>query len=244
MGIADSEMYKNLEGLFRKYKDFAFRIISNIPYGAVPAWKAFADGKVEEALKEDRGVLQSLKDFYVITVLKCIGSIIGFWYLFAIIGALFGGIVMILVTLAAAIDPVLTIEIIAAIAVLMLLAPAIMLLLQGLLVHALSKIAGGAGSFRQTLSVIVTGAGAGLILMVPMYAAYALIVGFFISPLAYAVYIFILYLQYKGIMHVHKLSPKRAAAVVLGSIAIVLLIYSVFVFVLEIIRFALESIGG
>lgn len=238
MGIADSELYKDLKGLFRKYKDFAFKYASQVPYGPVKGWMSFADGKVEEALEEDRSVWQSLKDFYAITIVRCIASIMGYWYIALVFGALFGWIAMGGITLGLMIDPVLTLAVVLAIILIMLISPAVMLLLQGLVVHALAKIAGGKGSFIQTLSVIVLGAGAAFVLMVPMYIAYALIVGFFISPLSYAIYIFVLYLQYRGIRHVHKLSRERAAAVVIGSIAVALGIYMLFLVILNVIRLA------
>lgn len=237
MGISDSELYKNLNELFGKYKEFAFKGISQIPYSAVPVWKDFTDGKVEEALKEDKGIWDNIKDYYVITIISTIASIIAFWYITFLVGGMFLAAMGFLVLFAAMLDPVITIAVAVAVLILLLISPAILLLLQTLLVHVLAKIAGGIGKYRQTLSVSVLTSGAGLILMIPMYLAYALIIGLFISPLSYAITIFMLYLQYKGIKHVHKLSPKRAAAVVIGSAAIMFLLSIAIVLVVNIIRF-------
>ncbi|MCI0503549.1 YIP1 family protein [Candidatus Micrarchaeota archaeon] len=219
-GIKDSEAYKGLQDLFGKYKKFSFDGISQIPYGSVPAWIAFSDGRVEEALKEKRGLWQSVRDSYTLGLLGIVLSLVAFWY-FALI---FGGILLSIGALVGIwglmMDAALTIGIIAALILVMLIGPGVFLLARGAFYHLIMKLFRGKGSYADTVSVIVFTTAANLVLMIPLYIAYALVVGFILGPLAYVVIIYCIYLQYRGMMHAHAMSSKDAAVATVAAIVL------------------------
>gem|GEM_PF-6758599 len=72
-------MFGEVQELFRKYKEFAFNLIMRVPYGSVPAWIKFGDGRVEEAFEKERGIKRNIVDTYVITVLNCLLYLIEMW---------------------------------------------------------------------------------------------------------------------------------------------------------------------
>jgi hypothetical protein len=223
-----SEAAKDLTDLFRKYKDFAFKCISQVPYGPVKGWISFADGDIGKPLDEDRGILRNLKEYYVISVLSLLAGLMAFWYIALPLIAVMGSAIAMLTVFGFALDGGTTLMSVLGIALVIILAivaaflilPAAFLLARGALFHILTKLAGGTGSYSRTLSILVLGSGATLALMVPMYLAYAFIFGWFISPLAYAVTLYVIYLEYRGFRHAHGLSAKRAAAVVIGGFII------------------------
>jgi len=216
--ITDSEGYRSLLKLFGEYKKFAFEKMSLVPYGSVPAWIAFSDGRVEDALKEKRSIGRSLKDTYVLYALGLVFAFIAFWY----IAAIFGVMILSLGTIIAAIglltDPLLALGWILAILIAMLALPAVFLLLRGAYYHIIMKLFGGKGSYSDTVSVLVLSSGANIVLMVPLYIAYALIIGFFLGFLTYAVMIYVLYLQYRGMKQVHGMTSKNAMIATVGAI--------------------------
>ncbi len=224
-GVSDSEAVQSLMVLFGKYKKFCFDAISNIPYRSVPAWIAFADGRTEEALKEKRGVWQNVLDNYVLYALATLLSIIAFWYVSIFMIGIFGTMGAFVIALGIFASPLITIAAVIGFVLALLLLPVVFLLLRGAFYHVIAKFAGGSGSYSDTLSIHVMTAAASTILMIPIYLAYAVIIGFIISPLAYAVMIYALYLEYKGFRVAHALSPKRAAAVVIGAVIIEFALY-------------------
>ncbi|MFH0884677.1 MAG: YIP1 family protein [Candidatus Micrarchaeota archaeon] len=239
--ITDSEGYKSLLVLFGQYKKFAFDKISLIPYSSVPVWIAFSDGKVEEALKEKRGIRQSLKDTYALYVLGLFFSILAFWYIALFLGGIMLSAGALVTALGLLLNPVLTLAVIAGILVAALLLPGIFLLLRGAYYHIVMKVFGGKGSYSETVSVLVLTSGAHLVLMVPLYIAYAIIIGFILGPLAYAVIIYSLYLEYRGMKLVHGMTSKNAAIATAGAVLLEIGIYVglYFAFYIGIMAFSL-----
>ena len=213
-----SETAGKLMDLFDKYKSFCFAAISKVPYKPVRGWIAFADGRVDDALDEKRGVWESIKQQYVLCILTILAMVVAYWYVSLFLGAILAGITVFLTGLGIIANPTLTIAIVAALAIAIIIAPAVILILSAFAYHVIAKVLGGKGSYGQTMSVLVVGSAANLIFMIPLYIAYAFVIGFLISPLAYAVLLFSLYLEYKGIKSVHKLSSKRSAAVIICGI--------------------------
>ncbi len=210
--VKGSEVFTKLTALFVRFKKFHFDIASKIPYSSMQEWIAFADGKVEQTLSRERGIGKNIKDMYVIAILSLLLSIAGLWYIWVIVGMVFGGIGLFLSML----EPAL-LTILIALMGLALIMPALLILFQTLLYHILAKIAGGKGSYAQTMTVIVFQSAANLILSIGLMLLYAVFVGFLISPLSYAIMIYSMYLMYKGFRHVHRLSKNRAIAVVVGG---------------------------
>jgi hypothetical protein len=224
--ITDSEGYKSLAELAGKYKKFAFDKISLVPYGSVPAWIAFSDGRVEDALKEKRSIRQSLKDTYVLYVLGLLFSILAFWYIAAIFGVMMLGLGTLVAALGLITNPVLTAGVVLAVLLVALIYPTVFLLLRGAYYHIIMKVFGGKGSYSETVSVLVLTSGAHIVLMVPLYIAYAIIIGFFLGPLTYAVIIYCIYLQYRGMKHAHGMTSKNAKIATIGAILLEIGLYA------------------
>jgi hypothetical protein len=55
--------------------------------------------------------------------------------------------------------------------------------------------------------------------------AYAVIIGFILGPLAYAIIFYTIYLQYRGMRHVHGMAPKDAALATIGAFILEIGIY-------------------
>ena len=239
--ITDSEGYKSLLELAGKYKKFAFEKISLIPYGSVPAWIAFSDARVEDALKEKRSIRQSMKDQYVLYVLGAFFSILAFWYIALFVGGILLSMGALVAALGLVTNPVFTIGIILTILMALLVLPAVFLLLRGAYYHVIMKLFGGKGSYADTVSVLVLCAGANIVLMVPLYIAYALIIGFFLGFLGYLVVIYTLYLQYRGMKHVHGMTSKNAAIATVGAVLLEIGLYMglYFAFYIGMMAFAL-----
>jgi len=215
--ITESEGYRSLAELAGKYKKFAFDKISLIPYGSVPAWIAFSDGRVEEALKERRSIRQSLKDTYALYIIGLFFSILAFWYIALLLGAMMLSLGALVAALGLLTNPVLTLAAVAGILLAVLVLPGLFMLLRGAYYHIIMKVLGGKGSYSDTVSVLVLSSGANLVLMVPLYIAYAIIIGFILGPLAYAVIIYALYLQYRGMKQAHDMTSKNAAIATIGG---------------------------
>jgi hypothetical protein len=209
--IKDSEAYSGLHELFLKYKKFSFDVLAKVPYSQVPAWIAFSDGRVEEALKEKRGIAESIKDAYALTALGIIASLIGFWYMWLFFGAIMLFLLGILGFVGILASPLWTIAVFAALIICILVWPGAVNLARAAFYHIVMKLFGGKGSYSDTLRVMVLSTAAHLALMIPIFAAYAVIVGFILGPLAYVITIYALYLQYRGMKHVHGMEPKYAA---------------------------------
>lgn len=216
--ITESEGYTGLAELFGKYKKFAFDKISLVPYGSIPSWIAFADDRVEDALREKRGVWQNVKDFYAIFILGKVFALIAFWHVFLLLGGLLITAIAFLGAFGLLLNPALTIAVAAGLLALIILYPGVSLLLRSVYFHIIMKLLGAKGSFSDTMSVIVMMSGSAIVLMVPMCIAYAIIVGFLFSPLTSAISIYSAYLMYKGMLHVHSMAPKNAAIAVVGGI--------------------------
>jgi hypothetical protein len=210
-GFKDSEAYAGLLELAGKYKKFAFDIFQKVPYHRVGVWIAFAEGRVEDALKDRRSVAQNIKDTYVLTVLSYIASFVSAWYMWALIGALLlllGGVIGIAGLMT---NPVMTIAVAAALILFLIISPAIAAIAHAVFYHIVMKVFGAKGSFSDTLTVLVLASGAHIALAIPIYIANALIVGLLISPLAYVVIAYVIYLTYRGMKHVHGMEAKNAA---------------------------------
>jgi len=209
--IKDSEAYSGLHDLFLKYKKFSFDVLAKVPYSQVPAWIAFSDGRVEEALKEKRGVVESLKDAYALSILGILASLVAFWYMWLFVGAVMLFLLGILGFVGMLLNPLWTIAAIAALIIGALIWPGAVNLARAAFYHIVMKLFGGKGSYSDTLRVMVLSSAGHLALMIPIFAAYAVIVGFILGPLAYVITIYVLYLQYRGMKHVHGMEPKNAA---------------------------------
>ncbi|MBU0527476.1 YIP1 family protein [Candidatus Micrarchaeota archaeon] len=234
--VKESEGFKSLSELFVKFKKFHFDLARKVDYPSIPKWIDFADGKVEKVLDEEKSIVDNIKDMYIIYILWTALSIIGLWYMWAIYGAIFGTIF-----LAVFLNPI---AIIAAVVimVLFLLSPVIGLLWNSSLYYIVARALGGKGSFRQTMSILVNSTGASMILSAGVLLSYAIIIGFFISPLIYAVLFYVVYLQYKGIKHVHKLSRNRSIGVIVGSMVVGFVLY--FALILGIYLGAIALMAG
>lgn len=224
--IKDSEAYKSLKVLFGKYKEFSFKAISQIPYGSVGRWAAFSDGRVEEALKGKRGIWESVKDAYALWILGIFFSILAFWYVAFLLGGMLLGAAALIAAMGLLADWAWTIGIIAAIILGMLIAPGAFLLARSAFYHLVLKLFRAKGSFSDTVSVMVLASAAHLVLMIPLYFAYAIIIGYILGPLAYAVTIYAYFLQYRGMRHVHKMESKDAAVATIAAIVLEIGLYA------------------
>jgi hypothetical protein len=218
--IAKSEAFVKLSELFGQYKRFCFDIASKLPYASVPAWVAFSDNRVEDALGERRGVWQSIKDSYVLYALGSIFALIAFWWVAVLLGGmLLLGLVLIAVVSALANPGMMALVLVIALAA-AVIGPAGYTLLRAAFYHLITKFFGGKGSYADTLAVLVMTCASSLLLMIPLYLSYAVFIGYIISPLAYVIIIYAIYLQYRGMKHVHSLPAKEAA--VATAVALVL----------------------
>ena len=215
--VAKSEGVTKANDLWYKYKKICFDVLKRFPYGSVPTWIKFSDGKVEEALKEERSITKNVIDYYAVTLLSFILSAIGFWYIVLIAIALFGlaaiasfGVVLFLIPFVLAI-----------VGIMLILMP-IFLILMALCYHVLIKLLGGVGTFRQTLSVLTLASIANIVLNVVVYLLFATIIGVIASPISYVIWGYSLYLEYKGFKYSHKLSRNRAIIAVLGGFAVIM----------------------
>jgi hypothetical protein len=243
--ILESEGVKTLLGLAVKYKGFCFKAITQIPYKSVTQWIAFADNRVEDALQEKRSIGRNLKDTYVLAALGPLFSIMALWYLALIFGGIMGTTIFFILALAAVTNPVMTLLALVVIFIVLLIMPAIHLFIRTTLHYILAKITGGRGSYTDTMSIMVLGGGAQITLTIPMYIAYAVIVGFLVSPFRYVIWLYTFYLEYKAIKYVHSLSTKRAAAVVIGGFLITFLFWAGIwiVFYLIILAYKSKALG-
>ena len=175
-------------------------------------------------------------DFKGYVIKRILFAIIAFW----ILAAIFGGLLLSLFAIAAAagllVNPMLTIGIVLGILALILLAPGVFLLLRGALYHLLARFFGGKGSYAQTVDVLVKSSAAHLVLMIPLYLAFATLIGFVLSPLSYAVIFYSIYLTYRGLMHAHALPQKNAIITVVAGYVIEFGIGAVIVIIMQAAR--------
>ncbi len=218
-----NELTTTLTNVVKRYRQFAFDVASKIPYRSMPAWIASANGKIEQALEEKRSLGLNILDLYVLTVLGIIFMLIGMWAfvgLFAPIGTLLlalGGMAV----LTAGVNIILiSIGAILLAAVVIAILPLIFFLGNSVIMHLLAKLMGGKAAFTDTASIVLLSQAACTLLMIPMYIAYALFFGYFISVIDYVIVAYMLYLQYRGLRHLHVLSQTSAAIVVLATLAI------------------------
>jgi len=217
-GVGKSEMARSLDNLARQYKKFCFDTISRLPYPRVKQWIAFSDLRMEDAFREERSVRGSITDYYTVSLLSLVVSIVAFWPLFAylgFIGTLFGSLALAGTMHAGGIAVLL--PVLALIAAISLIAPAISITVYSAGMYAAARLLGGNGSFRRTMNAVVMGSASKIILMIPLYALYAILIGYVLQPVALVIGIYVLYLLYRALRHVHGLSMKRGiAALVLG----------------------------
>lgn len=218
-----NELSRNISYITKVYKKFAFDIASKIPYSSMPSWIKCADGKFEEVLDEKRTLMRNVKDTYAFVILNTVLGLIAFWYIFCMlfVMVLFGGVITlfgmptILLNNTAALMPSALIFIFVAIVLLIL--PLAGILLQSAVYHVLAKVLGGKAPFADTTSIVVLSVAAMVVLLIPLYLSYAIILGHIFSSMVYIIYAYMFYLQYRGIRHLHMLSHKRAAAVIIGA---------------------------
>jgi hypothetical protein len=225
-----NELTTTLTNAVRRYRQFAFDVASKFPYRSVPVWTASANGKIEEALEEKRSLGLNILDLYALSILGAVMALIGMWIFVGLFGSM-GAFMLLLGGLAVITGGVniilISIGVILLAAVVIVLLPLIFLLGNSAIMHILAKLLGGKAAFTDTVSIVVLSQAALIILMIPMYIAYALIFGYFISVIDYVIIAYMLYLQYRGIRHLHVLSQTSAAIVVLATLAI----QAIFVFV-------------
>ncbi|MCX8199848.1 MAG: YIP1 family protein [Candidatus Micrarchaeota archaeon] len=218
-----SQLSSTLGEAINKYKQLAFNVASAMPYSSMKPWVACADDKIEEVLNENRTLLLNLKDIYVLAIIRVIMAIIAFWPISFLLFSSMAILVASLGMLAAGIGgntPMAFAGVILAAAVILVLLPSLKFLASSAIMHIIAKLAGGKATFTGTSSIILLSEAAFTVLMVPMCLAYALLFGYLIGFLSYAVFAYMVYLQYRGVKHMHALSPKRAAIVVLASLAV------------------------
>lgn len=231
--VKESEGFKSLSELFDKYKKFHFDLARKIDYKGISDWIDFADNKVEKVLDKEKSIRDNLKDMYIIYILWTVLSVIGLWYIWALYGVIFGALL-----LAVVLNPI-AMFVLVAIVILFLLSPAIALLWNSAIYHVVARLLGGRGSYSQTMSILVNSAAANMILSAGILLAYAVIIGFVLAPLFYALLIYVLYLQYKSIKHVHKLSKNKSIGVIVGSIVVSFVLYFALIFAIYISVMAL-----
>lgn len=213
--IKGSEGYGTIKDLFGKFKRFHFDIASKVPYGSVPRWIEFADNRVEDSLSRERTILGNIKDAYVLYAIGLLLGLVSMWYVWGIIGSIFLSGVLLVGLLA----PRWLILIVPAI-ILFILAPALGLLLRSAIYQALCRLMGGRGSYSRTMSVLVYHGAASLILSSGLLLLYAIFIGFFLSPLSYAISIYAIYLTYRGLRHVHGFTQNQALIATIGGLLI------------------------
>jgi hypothetical protein len=228
--IGKSEGFSKVHDLIDQYRKFCFDAAAKLKYDQVPRWVAFADNRMDDALKDGRRIMDSIKDAYVISIVTILLAAVSFWYLVLLYGAIAAGVVALtsLVSL-----PFLLLIIVAAILATLILIPVGYLLGAGLL-HLCAKVLGGRGAYAQTLSVYVMAGAAEIILLIPLYILYAVFIGWILSPLTYLVIFYMYYLMYRGVRHVHGLNRNQGIAAVILFIAsiigIIVAFYLLFLF--------------
>lgn len=218
----ESEFIQTISNAFAKYKKFAFNIFSKIPYSSIPLWIDFADGNISSALKEERSIVQNLKDAYALSLLSILIVSLSFWY---VIGALLYFLVpsmvflgLMLQAVGASLTGVLSTALFFALLLLALfiLSPLYSFLFRALIYYIPAKLLGGAGTYRKTLTALTLSASSFWIISTPLFFSYAVLIGFVLGPLIYVFLAYSFYLLYKSIGEVHKLGFKRA----LGAFAV------------------------
>lgn len=222
-----NEFTTTLNNIARRYRQFAFDVASKFPYRSVPVWIASANGKIEVALEEKRSLGLNIKDLYVLTVLGVIMALISMWIfigLFASVGmliAILGGIAII----TAGINAILvSMGAILLVAVAVLIMPLVFFLANSAIMHILARLMGGKAAFTDTASIVLLSQAAFIVLMIPLYIADALLFGYLLGVIKYVFFAYMLYLQYRGVRHLHALSQNKAAFVVLGTVAIEMIV--------------------
>lgn len=207
--FTESEGFKGLKELFTKFKNFHFNIASKLPYGPVSNWIAFADNRMEDALKEKRGFWGNVKDNYVICILNLIIGLLAVWWAILSIGLVALAAITLIVSVYPAAGQALSQWALVGI-VIALLSPLILITLRTTMYYVFAKLLGGKGSFTDTMSVLVYDNAALLILSFGFYILCMMIIGFLASAVYYGILAYVVYLIYKGTKQVHKLSTKRA----------------------------------
>ncbi|MEM3422174.1 MAG: hypothetical protein QXF35_00340 [Candidatus Bilamarchaeaceae archaeon] len=239
--------FSDIFEIVREYKNFCFKIVNFIPYSSVATWIKFADGKCEEVLDEEskkgRGIIKNIIDMWMLTFLSFIFSLIGGWpfllvfvfyggILTAFFSVLFGGLLKTIIggtgvvfTLASGVVGFILIFI--TIILLVLILTAVGLLFETTIYYLFSKILGGNGSFKDTMSVLLSSTASMFIFLIPIHLIRAVLIGYCLGPLVEAVslliFLVMLYYRYRGIKHIHNLSQNRAIISTVGSIAILFL---------------------
>ncbi|MFZ5500439.1 MAG: YIP1 family protein, partial [Candidatus Micrarchaeota archaeon] len=212
--------------------EFAYSWVRKVPFSGVPYWIDFAEAEVGKTLGKDQTLPELLKEYYVIYILQWLASLLSRWYVTIIFAPVIAIWISMMAVFVGVLNPLLAIGGVLAFLVLMVLGPAIGMFLTGAVYFVGAKLLGGTGSFEKTLAIVVKSAGANFTLMIPLYFAFATIIGLVLGPLTYVVMIYTLYLTYKGIRHVHGLSQMRAIAVILfpivAAIALAVILYLAF----------------
>jgi hypothetical protein len=167
------------------------------------------------------------------------------WYVWAILGVLFfflGGMSALSGALTALTSGIALMAVLALLLAFLAVAPALFSLAWAAVFHIILKALGARGSYSDTLNVLVLYSAAHFALSIPIFIAYALIVGFFLGPLAYVIVFYTAYLLYRGMKHVHGMEPRNAAIgtvasfiIAMGGFVAVYLISLMLVFMLGVI---------
>lgn len=248
-----SKSFSDLIVLFKKYKKFCFDIIEKVKYSSVPSWIKFSDDKVEEVLDEElsrRTITKNIIDFYVITIINIILFLISVWFFlpfFSIFLSIFGLFFLISVKEISIVDLLLgllyTGLIILILFLFILLLLLFSMLFRAVVLHLFAKIAGGKGKFVDTMSTLIFSHVSFIIFAIPVILLYAAFIGYIInyllSTIHFVIYLYSLYLLYRGIKHSHNLSTKRAILVVIGEQLLIYLICFIIIIALYIAIYAL-----
>jgi hypothetical protein len=208
-----------------KYMGIVDMLTAFIPYKRTKVWREFLLSPASVALKDDVGIVGRLKDIYVMTAVNFLMTALMMLPALAISGVAFGGMAI----LSCGIGP-LSLALIAAGTIAIYVITPIGYFLYSLLELVIAKALGGSGSMKANFSASVLPILAIFLLELPILAIMiplqwlsavpvvsicASCIGMVPLLIMMAMGLYSLFLKYEGMKAVHKLSPMRAAAVVM-----------------------------
>jgi hypothetical protein len=217
-----------------KYLEFVDRGVAMIPYARAKIWREFFLNPVSVIQKDNVGLGQRFKDLYVMTAIDYV--LVGLMYIpmLLIMSIFSGGIGLMTVGI-----------LLAVIAVMLILSPVFMFI-YSLLELLVAKALGGAGDMQANfnasalpmLSLFVVQLPLTILMvpfvwlgMVPVIGLCASCIQIPLSICAVVLSLYSYYLKYVGFKEVHKLSPIRAAGVVILPVILMVVVF-VLLFVL------------
>jgi hypothetical protein len=224
-----------------KYLEFVDRGVAMIPYARAKIWREFFLNPVSVIQKDKVGLGQRFKDLYVMTAVD-----------YLIIALMYVPMILIMAITSAGIG-LLSVGILLAVLVVLFLLSPIFVFLYSLLELLVAKALGGVGdmaanfnaSTLPTLSLFVVQLPLIILMiplvwlgMVPIIGLCASCIQIPLSIVSVVLGLYSYYLKYLGFKEVHKLSPIRAAGVVILPIILMIVVVVLLVVLMYAAMFA------